>query len=161
MLRLMAEELTGEAFAAFGDVIDARNSDFFPINSGRTRRYNDLADVQILGSGGKPCLSIFVSQRITLPIRLSGLERHPLGSQAFMPLNRERFLIVVAPAGDTIEPGSVRAFLTDGRQGVNYHAGIWHATHSVLDQDGEFLVIDRSGYGDNCDEYLLDICVSD
>lgn len=160
MLRLTPEQLTSDVFSQFGDVIDARESDFFPINSGRTRRHHDLIDIQTFGHDSKPCVSIFVSQGISLPASLESLERHPLGSQAFVPLNRERFLIVVAPPGDTIAPDSVRAFVTDGRQGVNYHAGTWHAVHSVLGQEGEFLVIDRSGTGNNCDEYPLDIHVS-
>ena len=84
---------------------------------------------------------------------------HPLGSQAFMPLHEERFIVVVAPPGDTIAPQDVRAFVTDGRQGVNYRAGTWHAIQSVLEREGEFLVVDRGGDGNNCDEYPLSLCV--
>ncbi|WP_372614351.1 ureidoglycolate lyase, partial [Halomonas sp.] len=90
-----------------------------------------------------------------LPLELDFLERHPLGSQAFMPLHEERFLVVVAPPGDTIDPKQVRAFITDGCQGVNYRVGTWHAIQSVLEREGEFLVVDRGGEGDNCDEYPL------
>ncbi|MFG6666012.1 ureidoglycolate lyase [Halomonas sp. HNIBRBA4712] len=160
MLELTAAPLTASAFAPFGEVIDARTSDAFPINAGRTQRHHDLAKVETLGENAHALINIFVSQPITLPLELTFLERHPLGSQAFMPLHGERFIVVVAPRGDAIEPGEVRAFVTDGRQGVNYAAGTWHAINSVLEREGEFLVVDRGGEGDNCDEYPLAITVT-
>lgn len=159
MLELTAEPLTADAFAPFGDVIDARMSDSFPINAGRTQRHHDLAKVETLGDNARTLINIFVSQPVTLPLELTFLERHPLGSQAFMPLHQERFIVVVAPPGETINPEDVRAFVTDGRQGVNYHAGTWHAIQSVLDREGEFVVIDRGGDGNNCDEYPLTLRV--
>lgn len=157
MLELKAEPLTPEAFAPFGDVIDARTSASFPINAGRTQRHHDLAKVETLGENARTLINIFVSQPVTLPLELTFLERHPQGSQAFMPLHEERFIVVVAPPGEVIKPGDVRAFVTDGRQGVNYHAGTWHAIQSVLDREGEFLVVDRGGDGNNCDEYPLSL----
>ncbi|MBQ0815032.1 MAG: ureidoglycolate lyase, partial [Marinobacter sp.] len=105
-------------------------------------------------------ISIFVTQPIQMPLELTFLERHPLGSQAFMPLHGERFVVVVAPAGDVIDPAQVRAFITDGRQGVNYRAGTWHAIQSVLEREGEFLVVDRGGAGHNCDEHPLAVQVT-
>lgn len=159
MLELKAEPLTAEAFAAFGDVIDARTSTSFPINAGRTQRHHGLAKVETLGENAHALINIFVSLPVTLPLRLSFLERHPLGSQAFMPLHQERFIVVVAPQGEHIEPSEVRAFVTDGRQGVNYHAGTWHAVQSVLEREGEFLVIDRGGDGNNCEEFSIPISV--
>ncbi|MGY2463485.1 ureidoglycolate lyase [Vreelandella sulfidaeris] len=160
MLELKAEPLTVEAFAPFGDVIDARTSASFPINAGRTQRHHDLAKVETLGENAHALINIFVSQPITLPLELTFLERHPQGSQAFMPLHQERFIVVVAPPGEHINPEDVRAFVTDGRQGVNYRAGTWHAIQSVLEREGEFLVVDRGGEGNNCDEFPLAITVT-
>ncbi|MCG7599568.1 ureidoglycolate lyase [Halomonas sp. McH1-25] len=160
MLELTAQPLTPEAFAPFGDVIDTRTADYFPINAGRTRRYHDLARVETLGDEAHTLISIFVSQPVEMPLTLGFLERHPQGSQAFMPLHEERFLVVVAPPGESIDPQQVRAFVTDGRQGVNYRAGTWHAIQSVLDREGEFLVVDRGGLGNNCDEHPLEVRVS-
>lgn len=160
MLNLKAQPLTPEAFAPFGDVIDSRCASSFPINGGRTQRYHDLASVEVLGDGGRPLISIFVSQPVQVPLAVDCLERHPLGSQAFIPMHGERFLIVVAPPGDTIDPQSVRAFITDGHQGINYRAGTWHAVHSVLDREGEFLVVDRGGPGHNCDEHPLEVLIN-
>ncbi|MGP9764902.1 ureidoglycolate lyase [Halomonas sp. AOP13-D3-9] len=160
MLELKAEPLTADAFAPFGDVIDARTSASFPINAGRTQRHHDLAKVETLGENAHTLINIFVSQPVTLPLELTFLERHPQGSQAFMPLHQERFIVVVAPAGENIDPADVRAFVTDGRQGVNYRAGTWHAIQSVLEREGEFLVVDRGGDGNNCDEFPLAITVT-
>jgi ureidoglycolate lyase len=160
ILQLQAEPLTPEAFKDFGEVIEHRGAEFFLINSGRTRRYHDLAKVETLGEDAKTLISIFISQPVEVPLRLSFLERHPLGSQAFMPLHGERFLVVVAPAGDAIAPAQVRAFITDGQQGVNYRTGTWHAIQSVLGCEGEFLVVDRGGAGHNCDEFPIAIQVA-
>ncbi len=160
MLELKAQPLTPEAFAPFGDVIDTRTADYFPINAGRTRRYHDLARVETLGEEAHTLINIFASQPVEMPLALDFLECHPLGSQAFMPLHEERFVIVVAPKGDTIDSQDVRAFVTDGRQGVNYHAGTWHAIQSVLEREGSFLVVDRGGEGNNCLEYPLAVRVT-
>ena len=160
MLELKAEPLTADAFAPFGDVIDARTSASFPINAGRTQRHHELAKVETLGENAHTLINIFVSQPVTLPLALPFLERHPQGSQAFMPLHQERFIIVVAPPGEHINPDEVRAFVTDGRQGVNYRAGTWHAVQSVLEREGEFLVVDRGGNGNNCEEFPLEITVT-
>lgn len=152
MLELIARPLTAEAFKPFGDVIDVRTSDYFMINAGRTQRHHDLAEVQLLGDEARTLINIFVSQPVTLPLDVEGLERHPLGSQAFIPLHEERFIVVVAPPEDMPDPEKICAFVTDGRQGVNYHVGTWHAIHSVLEVQGEFVVVDRGGPGNNCDE---------
>jgi len=160
LLQLTAEPLTPEAFTDFGEVIDHRSAKFFMINDGRTRRYHDLAKVETLGEEARTLISIFVSQPVQMPLELTFLERHPLGSQAFVPLHGERFVVVVAPAGDVIDPDQVRAFVTDGRQGVNYRAGTWHAIQSVLEREGEFLVVDRGGAGHNCDEHPLALRVT-
>ncbi|GGC87228.1 ureidoglycolate lyase [Vreelandella lutescens] len=160
MLTLEAKLLTADAFAPFGDVLDARTSASYPINAGRTQRHHDLAKVETLGDNAHTLINIFVSQPVSLPLSLTFLERHPQGSQAFMPLRQERFIIVVAPPGETIALDEVQAFVTDGRQGVNYRAGTWHAIQSVLEREGEFLVVDRGGDGNNCDEYPLDVTVT-
>jgi ureidoglycolate lyase len=83
------------------------------------------------------------------------VERHPLGSQAFIPLQRFVFIVVVGPAGEAIEAQDLRAFVSNGRQGINYHRGVWHMPLIALEAGHEFLVIDRIGEGANCDQVFL------
>lgn len=152
---LNLEPLTAEAFKPFGDVIQTEGARHFPINGGRTERYHDLATVQLEGPDARPIVSIFRCEPVTLPLRIDMLERHPLGSQAFMPLADRPYLVVVAEAGDDPEAGSLHAFLARGDQGVNYHAGVWHHPLLPLEAVSDFLVVDRAGTGHNCDEVPL------
>lgn len=147
---LPVRPLTGTAFAPFGEVIQTAGARHFPINNGSTERYHDLAQVQVLGEGGRPLLSIAVGQPTVLPFEVRMLERHPLGSQAFIPLGKFAFLVVVA--GADLVP---QAFRAEGGQGVNYHAGVWHHPLLALDQVSEFLLVDRGGAGVNLEEVDL------
>ena len=100
------------------------------INNGSTRRYHKLATVETAAPEDQAIISIFAAEALEMPLVIRMLERHPLGSQAFIPLLGHPFLVVVAPLGDAPVPGHVRAFRSNGRQGVNYHRGVWH--HPVL-----------------------------
>jgi len=104
---------------------------------------------------GKLIVSIFRGQPRELPFAVTMLERHPLGSQAFIPLGHQPYLVVVAPAGEAPEPDTLRAFLAQPGQGVNYAKGLWHHPLLALNEISDFLVIDRSGPGNNCDEITL------
>jgi ureidoglycolate lyase len=146
------EPLTREAFAPFGDVIEASEAArHFPINDGTTERYHDLAKID-LDAQGRAILSIFRAQPRTLPLTLTMLERHPLGSQAFMPLSGHPYLVAVAARADTFQAGDVRVFLARADQGVNYAVGVWHHPLLALDEVCDFLIVDRAGPGPNCDE---------
>ncbi|MBY4678397.1 ureidoglycolate lyase [Marinobacterium arenosum] len=155
MTTLTIEPLTAEAFAPFGDVIETEGRDHFPINNGSTQRYHQLAEVEVADGGGRPIISIFRAQMLDYPLSIKMVERHPLGSQAFIPLNGNPFLIVVAPKGDEVDSGELRAFISNGRQGVNYHRGVWHHPILALQPEDDFLVVDRAGEGHNCDEYFF------
>nr|WP_322941081.1 ureidoglycolate lyase [Pseudomonas sp. s4] len=155
MRSLTIEPLSKEAFAPFGDVIETDGSDFFMINNGSTRRYHKLATVQTAQPEDQAIISIFSAEALEMPVTIRMLERHPLGSQAFIPLLGHPFLIVVAPLGDAPVSGSVRAFLSNGRQGVNYHRGVWHHPVLTIEKRDDFLVVDRSGSGNNCDEHFF------
>lgn len=152
---LIPEPLTGAAFAPFGDVIEAAE-EFSVINSGTTHRFDDLAQVEVATTGGRPRVSLYCVVPYELPLPIRMLERHPLGSQLFMPLHGEKFLVVVAPRGDRIDPNTVKAFVTSGKQGVNYRPGTWHHPVIALGDLSEFFVLDRGGSGGNCDEFPLD-----
>ncbi len=148
--------LTDGGFDAFGDVIEARDDRAYPINGGLAIRYHDLAEVDVREAGGRPLINIFRGRPWPLPIQVTMMERHPLATQAFMPLTNRPFLVIVAPPGDDPRPEDLRAFLTSGRQGVSYRRGVWHHPLLVLGSEADFLVVDRGGGGDNCDEVHFD-----
>ncbi|KVP63543.1 ureidoglycolate hydrolase [Burkholderia ubonensis] len=153
---LHVERLTRDAFAPFGDVITLDGARHFPINGGTTERFHDLATIDVCEDGGRPLVSVFRAQPRALPIAITMMERHPHGSQAFIPLAAvSRYAIVVAPAGE-LRPDAMRAFLAEGWQGVNYAKGVWHHPLLALDAVSDFVVVDRGGAQPNCDEIQLD-----
>jgi ureidoglycolate lyase len=155
--QLAIETLTAEAFKPFGDVIEATdNAQHFTINQGFAERFNRLAQVDVTNDGGQPAISIFKARARALPLQLSVLEKHPFGSQAFMPLSGHAYVVVVAMGGDTPDLSTLKCFMASAQQGVNYAKGTWHHPLLAL-HDGDFLVVDRSGAkGDmNCVEFSL------
>ena len=152
---IRVEHLTREGFAPFGDVITAQEAHNYPINGGNTTRFHDLARVDIDGANPRPLISIFRTKPFALPVTIAMMERHPLGSQAFMPLHDLPWLAVVAP-DEGGRPGEPRAFVvrpgSHGLQGVNYARNVWHHPLIALKQQCDFLVIDRGG-SDNLEEY--------
>ena len=151
MPALVVEPLTPAAFAPFGDVVaaDATRS-VYAVNDGTAQRFHALARVD--SDGGTPVLSIFRAQPRPLPFAVRMLERHPRGSPAFVPLSGAPYLVVVAE--DPSQPP--RAFLARGDQGVNFRRGTWHHPLLALERESDFLVVDREGNEDNCDEAVLD-----
>lgn len=149
---LTVETLTRDAFAPFGDVIEATAAaKTYAINAGTTTRFHDLATIDTAREGGRTVLSLFRAQPRELPFAVTMLERHPLGSQAFVPVSKQPYLVVVSEAPDAVP----RAFLARDGQGVNYRAGTWHHPLLALGEISDFLVIDRGGPGSNCDEVVL------
>lgn len=150
--RLVIEPLTPEGFAPFGEVIspDAARR-VFPINAGNTQRFHDLAQVACLGDEGRIGISLFRGQPRDMPFTVTMLERHPLGSQAFVPLSKTPYLVIVAESPEA----TPRAFLARDGQGVNYRCGTWHHPLLALESVSDFLVVDRIGPGNNCDEVTL------
>jgi ureidoglycolate lyase len=149
---LAIEPLTRDAFAPFGQVLQTEGAQHFSINQGTTTRFHALAAADP-GADGRAILSIFRGTRRPDPIRIAMLERHPLGSQAFMPLSADDWLVVVAeqPRADAL-----RCFRASGTQGVQYGVNVWHHPLLVLVPEQEFLVVDRDGPGDNLEEIDLD-----
>ena len=149
------QPLTTEAFAAFGEVISCEDHSFFHINDAHTERYHALVETEAQGES-KVGISIFRNiKTTTLPLEISMLERHPKGSQAFIPMQGQKFLIVVAPALNVHEPdvAQIHAFLSNGKQGVNYRQGTWHHPLLTLENPSDFAVIDRIGKDANCDVF--------
>jgi ureidoglycolate lyase len=148
---LQPAPLTAAAFAPFGDVIETAGRAPRWINHDTCERFDDLAEVDVAGEGGRPLISIFRATPRALPLPVQGLERHPLSSQAFYPLQVQPFLIVVAEDGLGPVAPRLRAFLSSGRQGVNFRRNTWHHELLALQQTSLFLVIDRGGPGENCE----------
>jgi len=155
-LELRPEPLTREAFAAFGDVIETGGAPGYPINEGTADRFHDLAGVDVDEAGGRALISIFRSRPRDYPLEIRIMERHPIASQAFIPLDRRPFVVIVAAPGTAPSAADLRAFLATGSQGVNYHRGVWHHPLLSLEDESDFLVIDRGGEGHNLDEVRLD-----
>jgi len=154
MRDLTPEPLTAEAFALFGRVIEASDEAVkLDINHGHAIRYDRLADVDVADAGGTAAISLFRAKPLGEPV-LRTFERHPLGSQSFMPLSGRPYLVAVAPPGD-FDPARIRLFRAAGHQGVHYKKGTWHHFLLVLEAGSDFLVIDRAGGGDNCEEVEL------
>lgn len=153
MRELTPEPLTAEAFAPFGSVIEASDAAVrLDINQGHAVRYDALAKVDVAGGGGFPVVSLFRAKPLA-ELVLRSFERHPLGSQTFVPLGGGPYLVAVAPAGG-FRAEAVRLFRAEGRQGVHYRKGVWHHFLLVL-AESDFLVVDRAGPGDNCEEVVL------
>ena len=149
--QLAAEPLTAAAFAPFGEIVEPGSRSEL-INDGTASQFADLATVDVAAEGGRPRVSIYRADARPWPLAIRMLERHPLGSQLFMPLSRDPFVVVVAPPGPLPDRSNIRAFVTNGRQGISYRRGTWHHALIAL-AAGEFLVLDRAGPGANCDEF--------
>ncbi|QDC08593.1 ureidoglycolate lyase [Oceanicola sp. D3] len=142
--------LTAEAFAPFGDVLEATGPADKIINQGLCGRYHDRAQLDF--ADGRAGISLFDAQPRSLPMALEMVERHPEGSQAFLPMSHAPFLVIVAP-DEGGRPGRPVAFQTAPGQGVNYHRGTWHGVLTPLSAPGLFAVVDRIGPGENLEEY--------
>lgn len=148
------EPLTATAFAPFGEVLEAAGAPDRLINRGLCARYHDRAQLDF-GPDGRAGVSLFLGQPYALPHRLDLMERHPLGSQAFLPMSRDPFLVIVAPDAGGM-PGRPRAFATAPGQGVNIGRGVWHGVLTPVGRPGLFAVVDYIGPGGNLDEATID-----
>ncbi|SMX40864.1 ureidoglycolate lyase [Maliponia aquimaris] len=153
MPQIIAQPLTQAAFAPFGEVLDTQGAPDRIINAGKCGRYHDRARLDF-GPGGRAGISLFDAEPRALPYLLDMVERHPEGSQAFLPMHRNPWLVIVAEAGDI--PGPVHAFLAAPGQGVNLHRGTWHGVLTPLAAPGLFAVVDRIGDTANLTEHMLD-----
>ena len=150
---IRTEPLTAEAFAPFGEVLEARGAPDRIINEGLCGRFHDRARLDF--GTGRAGISVFDAVPRALPYDFTLVERHPEGSQAFLPMTAAPFLVIVAP-DEGGRPGRPRAFLTTGAQGINLHRGTWHGVLTPLSAPGLFAVVDRIGAGANLEEYRYD-----
>ncbi len=147
--QIVIQPLTRAAFAPFGDVIDCAGDPDKIINQGQCGRYHDRAQLEF--ADGRAGVSLFNAEPRSLPYRLEMVERHPEGSQCFIPMGGNGFLVSVAPDVEG-RPGTPLAFLTKPGQAVNFHRGTWHGVLTPLQAPGLFAVVDRIGPGANLEE---------
>ena len=148
--RITPRPLTAKDFAPFGDVLELKETPDKIINQGLCGRHHDLATLDF--AEGRAGISLFDAEPRTLPYRLEMVERHPEGSQAFVPMTMAPFLVIVAP-DENGAPGTPQAFVTAPGQGINFHRGTWHGVLTPLSAPGLFAVIDRIGDGPNLEEH--------
>ena len=141
-------KITRTNFATYGDLISANDIKPMDINAGYAKRFDNLAHINTSKDEGKTVVSIFSALKRTFPMKIDMMEKHPLGSQAFIPMKETTFLSFVAPSGEKPEIDKIESFIIPPRTGINYKPGIWHFP-LISTENTNFLVIDRKGDGDN------------
>ena len=141
-------KITKENFSTFGDLISSDNAKPLSINAGYAKRFDNLANIDISKDKGKAIVSIFSALKRSFPIKIDMMEKHPLGSQAFIPMKETTFLSFVAPTGEAPEISKIQSFIIPPKIGINYRPGIWHFP-LISTENTNFLVIDRKGSGEN------------
>jgi len=150
---LLPVPLTAASFVPFGDVIETAGNDSYPINNGNCRRFHNVSQ-PVIDTSGAAGISLFEAKHYPFPISLTLLERHPLGSQAFLPMSDKPFLVIVA-SDNNGKPDTPLVFITNGKQGVSYSKNTWHGVLTPIDQPALFAVVDYIGSENNLEEYDL------
>ena len=145
---IIPKTITKENFSKFGDMITTRNIKPLDINNGYAKRYDDIAKINTSKDNGETTISIFSALKRTFPMKIDMMEKHPLGSQAFIPMKETTFIAFVAPNGDKPDLNKIEAFIIPPGIGINYNPGTWHFP-LISTEDMNFLVVDRKGSGDN------------
>ena len=135
-------------FSSYGDLISTDDINPMNINEGYAKRFDNLANLDTSKDSGKTIVSIFSALKRTFPMKIHMMEKHPLGSQAFIPMKETTFLAFVAPSGESPEIDKIQSFIIPPKMGINYKPGIWHFP-LISTENINFLVIDRKGSGDN------------
>ena len=141
-------KITRTNFAAYGDLISSDGIKPIDINAGYAKRFDNLANINTSKDEGKTVVSIFSALKRTFPMKIDMMEKHPLGSQAFIPMKETTFLCFVAPSGESPEVSKIQSFIIPSKTGINYKPGIWHFP-LISTENTNFLVIDRKGDGEN------------
>jgi len=141
-------KITRTNFAVYGDLISSDDIKPMNINAGYAKRFDNLANINTYKDEGKAIVSIFSAIKRSFPMKIDMMEKHPLGSQAFIPMKETTFLSFVAPPGESPDINKIQSFIIPPKTGINYKPGIWHFP-LISTEDTNFLVIDRKGRGEN------------
>jgi len=147
-ITIYPKPITKENFSKFGDMITTNDIKPLEINNGYAKRFDGIANLNTSKDNGETIISIFSALKRSFPIRIDMMEKHPLGSQAFVPMKETTFLVLVAPKGNKPDLNRIEAFIVPPGTGVNYNLGTWHFP-LIATEDMDFLVVDRKGSGDN------------
>ena len=142
-LKLTPEILTADNFQLFGEVLSTENKESIPINDGFASKFPDIVKLDTKEAEGETSVHIFVAKKRQFPLQITMLENHPFFSQTFIPKNNTPFIVVVAPASQEPVIENIKAFITDGDQGISYSRGVWHFPLISLKDNAQFVVIDR------------------
>ena len=142
------KKITNKNFKKFGDLISTKKIKPININNGYAKRFNNLCKINTSSKKGNTIMSIFSAKKRKFPMKIKMMEKHPLGSQAFVPMSATKFLVFVAPKGDKPDINKIQSFLVPKQTGVNYNAGIWHFPLISM-KNMNFLIVDRKGKGNN------------
>jgi len=140
--------VTKEKFSRFGDMISTSEIKPIEINNGYAKRYDGIANLNTSKDNGETTISIFSALKRNFPMKIDMMEKHPLGSQAFIPMKETTFLVFVAPNGERPDLNKIESFIIPPGIGINYNPGTWHFP-LISTEDMNFLVVDRKGSGDN------------
>ena len=145
---IKAKKITKKNFSKFGQLIDTSKKNPININDGYAKRFDNLINLDISKKKGEAIVSIFKAKKRRFPMKIDMMEKHPLGSQAFIPMKETTFLVFVAPKEEKLDLNKIEAFIVPPGIGVNYNPGTWHFP-LISTEDMNFLVVDRKGSGDN------------
>jgi|TARA_A100001037_G_scaffold296966_1_gene318242 ureidoglycolate lyase len=145
---IIPKKITKQNFSSYGDIISTEGITPIDINAGYAKRYDNLANINTSKENGESIVSIFSAIKRTFPMKIDMMEKHPLGSQAFIPMKETIFLVFVAPSGDKPDLDKLESFIIPKGIGINYNPGIWHFP-LISTEDMNFLVVDRKGSGNN------------
>ena len=148
IINIIPKKITKENFSLFGDIISTRDAKPIDINAGYAKRFDDLANINTSKDNGKTIVSIFSAKKRNFPMKIDMMEKHPLGSQAFIPMKETTFLVLVAPENDKPDLNKIESFIVPSGVGINYKPGVWHFP-LIATEDMNFLVVDRKGAGEN------------
>ena len=145
---IKAKKITKKNFSQFGQLIDTSKKNPLNINDGYAQRFDNLINIDTSKKKGKTIVSVFNAKKRKFPMKIDMMEKHPLGSQSFIPMKETTFLCFVAPVGEFPEINKIEAFVIPPKTGINYKPGVWHFP-LISTENTDFIVIDRKGDGNN------------
>ena len=147
-IKIKPKIINKKNFKKFGQIIDTSKKSYFRINNGYAKRYDNLGKIDTSSKKGKTIVSIFSAKKRQFPMKIDMMEKHPLGSQAFIPMRETYFFAFVAPKGNRPNLKKIKSFKIPKQTGINLNQGIWHFP-LISTKNMNFLVIDRKGKGKN------------